>query len=81
MKHVVHKPAADRSGLFLGVILVAVVVIVYALLLAVARPAADQAAIRVNHVAGSWLMPRDSQPMAVTGMEPIREPVINSLLA
>jgi hypothetical protein len=81
MKHVIDKPAADRSGLFLGAILAAVVVIVCALMLAASRPAAERAAIRVNHITGLWSTPRDSGPASISRMEPIREPVINSFFA
>jgi hypothetical protein len=81
MNNVTEKPAADRSGFFLGIILVALVVVVYALMLAATRPSPDRAAIHVNHVASSWLAKRDFRPAAVTDVEPIRHRVIEILWA
>lgn len=81
MRSVTEKTTVDRGNLFLGVILVALVVIVCALIMAATRPAAERAAIRVNHVGVSWLAPNDFRPATMAGAEPIHPSVIDVLWA
>lgn len=54
MKHVSHDAEKDRRGLFLGTILAALVVMVFALALATAHSFAGRMPVSVNQSTTSW---------------------------
>lgn len=58
-----RKTHKDRSGLFLGTILVALVVMVFALTLAAAHSFAGRMPLRVNHAVKSWHRPMPKQQL------------------